>query len=147
MSGESPDWPREFARRLHCVRVVYFPFARTRARGGALRGALSRGASDWSARLAYDMQDSVHQDASRTRAWRETSHYRAAAKMRAMAVTTQPRMLPQPAVSYGFHAGEWGGGGSTERDEEVTRNLVNVFPPRMLGAHLAFLGRKRRKAR
>jgi len=50
ISGGSPDWPREFARQLHCVRVVYFPFARTRARGGALRGALSRAASDWSAR-------------------------------------------------------------------------------------------------
>lgn len=61
--SELPDWPRKLARQLHCACIVYFLFARTHARGGALRGALSRAASDWSV-SACTMQDSVHQDAS-----------------------------------------------------------------------------------
>jgi len=145
MSGESPDWPREFARRLHCVRVVYFPFARTRARGGALRGALSRAASDWSARRVRYARLRASGCIADSRVEGDVTLSRGCKNARDGCYNATADADPT-AVSYGFHAGQWGRG-STERDEEARRNLANVFAPRMLRAHLALLGTKRRKAR
>jgi hypothetical protein len=103
-------WARYQAGRLigrasspgsYIVYVLYIFHSHVRVHEEVLYEAHYRAPRPIGRLAAYDMQDSVHQDASRTRAWRETSHYCAAgAKMRAMAVTMRPQ--PRMATAYGW---------------------------------------------
>jgi len=73
---------RANSRGRYIVHVSYIFHSHVRVHEEVLYEAHYRAARPIGRPATYDVQDSVHQDASRTRAWRETSHYCAAVVMR-----------------------------------------------------------------